>query len=144
MKNIPLDPVPPPDKIEETVPDLADLIPDRKMRLETIRLLTAEREYAAAESEAKRQRKPVTTKLKSIFGTYKIGLAAWDEWRINYYKTEGRTTLDPDKLTIALLGYGMKADQIQSILSVSSNVGKPSYTLRISKPKQNGEEEGEE
>ncbi len=138
----PRDVVPPPEREEEAVPNLEDLITDRKIRLEAIRLLTAEREWAEQESEAKKQRKPLTTKLKNILGKNNVSLAVWDDWRINYYATEGRATINREKLTAVLLGAGLPTQQVQSIISASTDISSPSYTLRITKSK--GAEEGDE
>lgn len=134
---------PPPPKEEEAIPELADLIEDRKARLEVIRLLTTERELAEQEKAAKAARKPVTAQIKTVLGTFKIGKAAWNGWRINYYESGGAETVKVSDMVKALLAAGLKQEQIQAVKDACVKRSKYSYTLRIAKPgekDENGEE----
>jgi len=135
---------PPPSKEEETVPELTAIITDRKTQLELVRYLTKERELAEAEIVAKRERKPLTRRIKDILGKNKVSRALWEGWTINYYATDGRVTIKEIDLVNALLAAGLKDEQIHSIKSACVKYGKPSYTLRIQKPDEKEEDENGE
>jgi hypothetical protein len=132
VKNTPqvTDIVPPPVK-EDKLPELAELIADRKARLELIRYLTQERQYAEAEAAAKKARRPLSDKIKSTLGTYKISRATWDDWNISYYGQE-RNSVSESAMVTALLTLGLKSEDIAQVRKACVKIS-TSYTLRITK-----------
>lgn len=121
----------PPEKEEEVIPAVSDLIPDKKALLDLARMVARHGEIGAAKSPLGKEQKKLTEKIKLIVGKYKVGKAMCGLWRINYYNAP-RETLDEG----LLLAAGVPLATIQAC-----KVSKDSYTLRIS---QNDSEDGDE
>jgi len=130
---------PPPLREEEEIPELSTLIEDRRSRLELFRYLAQEREVAERESLAKKERAPLTVKIKSILGKFQVGKAMWEGWRINYYATNGSETVTVADMTKAMLAAGLNTDQINGIKAACVKQKKGSATLRIERPKADKE-----
>ena len=122
--------VPPPPKQEESIPELKNLITDKKDYLELKRLVTASVQLQQQEAEIKKARKPVTDRLKNLLGKYAVGKAQLDEARINYFASE-RKTITP----AALLAHGISPNIIQACTTVTQ-----SFTLKITTGKDDDED----
>ena len=123
----------PPQKEEEVVPSIADIIPDLKERLLLARLVATYGEMGITKHSLDKQQKALSTQAKKIVGKYGIARAVSGEWRISYYNA-ARETLSKE----LLLAAGVP---LATILACTKTT--PAYTLRISKIKDEAEE-GEE
>ena len=117
-------PAPPPPKEEEIVPDMADVIADRKERKAVSNLVAQYFLFHAQEKEAAQGKKVVTDQLKKIMGSYGIGLMAVDNNRVNYYQQE-RSSIKSD----LLLDHGVAPSIIEACTKTTT-----SYGLKITAP----------
>jgi len=121
---------PPPPKEEEVIPTLQELITDRKDFLALKRLVNEDIALKEVEANAKKQRKPLISKMKNLLGKYHVGKALLDDIRVNYFAT-GRSTIKAD----LLLDNGVSPAVIQKC-TITSEV----YTLKLSRGKDEEEE----
>ena len=112
---------PPPAKEKEIIPDLKDLVEQRKDYLELKRLITTSLELAEQERLIKKQRDPISSRIKDLLGTYKIGKAQVEGCRVNYFSGE-RRSIDAS----LLLANGVQPRVIEASTKVSVV-----YTLKI-------------
>ncbi len=130
-------PAPPPEKEEEIVPPISDLIEDMKVRLELARLVDLQGRINIQLSPLNKDKKKLTDRIKLIVGKFKIGKALSGDWRINYYNAP-RSFLDEMKL-LAVKPERLVNGITQEIIDECYSK-KDSYTLRIS-PAGSDEEE---
>jgi hypothetical protein len=124
-------PAPPPAREEVTIPDIKDLIQDRKKRALFALLVAKDYRWQQQESEAKKERKLISPKIKAMAGEFQIGKAQVDEYRINYYTVPREDLAMPiPEAKVYLMECGLKPSQIGKLFGV-----KDQHTLRISKPK---------
>jgi len=116
-------PLPPPEKEEELIPPISDLIEDNKMRLKLAQLVDQHGQISEMLKPYNKEKKLLTDKIKVFTGKFGIGKAISGEWRINYYNAP-RETLDES----LLLAAGVSIDTIKAC-----KVKKDSFTLRITK-----------
>lgn len=121
---------PPPPKEEEIVPDIRELVDNTADRLALLRLVEQQTAWAQQESEAKKQRRPLTESIKRILGKYEIGRAMCDGMLINYYNSP-RSSLSREML----LSKGISPQVLEACTIV-----KDSYTLRITGAGDEGDE----
>jgi hypothetical protein len=122
---------PPPPKEEEMIHTLQELVTDKKDLLALKRLINEDIALKEVEANAKKQRKPLISKMKNLLGKYSVGKALLDDIRVNYFTTS-RSSIKAD----LLLANGVSPAVIQKC-TVTSDV----YTLKLSRGK---DEEGEE
>lgn len=131
--------VPPPEKTEEVIPQLVDLVTDREVRQVLVGLIESNLQWAKQESEAKKARKPIVTRIKSILGKFQVGKAAWEGYIVNYFAGKPRESIiSKDKLVLYLTTLGWQPKDVQLLLANTTSTGKPTYTLKIT---ASGEEE---
>jgi len=123
--------IPPPEKEEEEIPQLDQVITDRKQRLEMIRLIQSDLEWKVKESEAKKARKPLSSAMKKILGKWEIRKALWNGYSINYFDSS-RTSIDKDDLVNALSSL-LQPTQIKNVLKACIKES-TFYTLKITPP----------
>lgn len=114
---------PPPEKEEERIPDIKELIRDTKTRLKLARLVQQEAEYAEEEKVARKAREPLTAAIKQILGEAEVGKAQVADFVVNYYNSP-RESLDK----ILLMQNGVSPDVI-----ARSTKRTDCYTLRINR-----------
>jgi len=124
-------PAPPPEKEEETIPQVSEIIKDAKTKLELARLVARHGEIGDAKRPLEKEQKALTEKIKKIVGKAQIGKAICGDWRINYYNAP-KKYLDIEKLK----ALGLTLTQINDCYSE-----KPSYTLRITAEGSEDEDE---
>jgi hypothetical protein len=91
------DPPPPPPKVEEVIPQLSDLIQDRKKRLEMARLVSAHGELGEQVSTLNKQRDKLTAAIKKLAGENSIAKCISGDWQVNYFAST-RESIKKDKL----------------------------------------------
>ncbi len=128
---VPDEVIPPPEKEEEIVPQLTDIITDRAERLKLIRMIQLQLPLAEQEKAIKNARKPLVDGIKKILGKFQVSKAAWEGHIINYFTGKPRRSISESKLILALTKRGMQPSKIKEILEESIEVGNPIYTLRI-------------
>lgn len=131
-------PAPPPDKEEEVIPTLADVIKDTKARLELARLVDLQGSINVQLTPLNRDKKKLTERIKILVGKFKIRKALSGDWRINYYNAP-KSFLSESKL-LAVKPERLVNGITQAIIDECYDK-KDSYTLRIT---AEGSDEGEE
>ena len=119
----------PPEKEEEQIPEVKDLIQDVGLRLKLKRLIHRERELAAQEKAAAKEREPLSKAIKEIMGNQGIAKVRCDEFLASYFVVP-RSTIKAD----LLLSQGVTPAQISK-----ATVTTESFTLRITKEKESEE-----
>src|ERR1043166_8252064 len=76
----PIDITPPPPKEEEVIPQLSDLVQDRKKRLEIARLVAQQGELGRQISALSKERDKLTPTIKKLMGDNHIGKCLAGEW----------------------------------------------------------------
>jgi hypothetical protein len=121
-------PAPPPAREEETIPDIGDLIQDRKKRALFAQLVASDYEWQQQESEAKRERKLITPQIKQLAGEFKVGKARVDGYRVNYYTVPREDfAMSVAEAKVYLMECGLKLGKIGKLFKTTDQ-----HTLRIS------------
>lgn len=115
--------VPPPAKEEEVIPDLKEIMSQKKDYLEAKRLILRSIELAEAEKPIKKEREQITAKLKNLLGRSGVAKAMVEDIRVNYYAGE-RSSIDGGKL----LTLGVAPSIIREATNVTTT-----YTLKLTR-----------
>jgi hypothetical protein len=111
----------PPEKEEEAVPDISELVTDVKTRLELARMVNRYGELGLLKSPIAKEQKKLSEAMKKIAGKWKVGRAIVGDWRLAYYNSP-RESLSEQ----LLLEAGVSIDIIKKC-----RVKKDSYTIRV-------------
>jgi len=123
-------PTPPPEKEVLVVPQLKDLVPDRKLSLELARKIQRLGEISRMKSELTKEDAPIKNWVKDVAGVFKISDAQSGDWRLKYYASP-RATINPDMLMKALLKRGVLPKEIEDIIEESTKTS-DGFTLKVS------------
>lgn len=126
-------PAPPP-KEEEVIPDLSEIVKDRKMRLLVARKAAELGELSEQISKLEKQQDTMSKELKKLVGTLKIGKAISGEWRINYYGGVRKSIK-----AALLLAAGITQATINACTKQTDT-----YTLKVTRLGEKEEEGGED
>jgi len=121
-------PAPPPKKEEEAVPELRELIDDRKERRLFSTMVSHYLAYSEDAKIADNHKKRLSGEMKKIVGSYGISSVMVEGNLVNYFNAP-RSTIKSD----LLLAAGISPATIASCTEV-----KDVYTLRITPPKEGG------
>ena len=122
----------PPERTEEVIPDVKDLIPSAPDRLKLRKLVAEHIQFGQAKSAADKAQAPISEQIKKIVGTYKIGKALCDGNSINYYSVP-RNTIKADLLRgflLAHVGQPLTVEMVEKALEAATDTT-VSYTLRV-------------
>lgn len=129
--------LPPAPPVKEVIPMLADVVEDRRQRLELARMIERCGVLSQSISQATKEKKPLTELIKKAVGKLGIARCFSGDWRVSYYNAP-RKSIKEAKLVQALLKRGYQPVVIQNILEECTEHS-AAYTLRI---QPIGEEEG--
>ena len=129
----------PPEKEQEIIPQLSDVVTDKKKALQISALVAQLGALNAQMTPMNKLKKSLTEKVKVWAGQLQIGKALAGEWKINYFSAP-RATLNEDMLIAALLKRGTQPKDIHAIVAESTKTS-DCYTLRVTAADA---EEGEE
>ena len=118
-------PAPPP-KEEEIVPDLTELISDKGEQKSIRQLVSQYLGWAQQSKEAEREKKSISTKLKTFVGNYGIARMLVDGNNVSYFNA-ARSTIKAE----LLLQHGISPQVIEAC-----TVTTDAYTLRITPPRR--------
>jgi len=129
----------PPEKEQEVIPQLSDVVTDKKKALQISALVAQLGALNAQIAPLNKVKKTLTEKVKVWAGQLQIGKALAGEWKINYFSAP-RATLNEDMLIAALLKRGTQPKEIHAIVAESTKTS-DGYTLRVTAA--DAEDEGE-
>lgn len=121
--------LPPPEKEEEAIPQLSELVKDRRNRLEAARLMQELGQTNNEISALTKKKKPLQASVKAFVSQLGVRQVQSGEWVATYYSSP-RKSLKEAKLRAALLKRGMQPSDISKIVAESSDVSE-GYTLRV-------------
>jgi hypothetical protein len=88
---------PPPPPVRDEIPDLANLMSDRKRYLQILRMVNEYGELAAQKKIVETRQKEISAVMKEVVGSLQVSKADVGDFRVNYF-TSYRSSIDSNRL----------------------------------------------
>lgn len=129
-------------KVPEILPDIQEVFTDSKIVNALTPLILQDAELGLEESEIKRQRRPIRSKIKKLIGSAAATKFMCGENRVTLYEAP-RPKISPVILHSRLVKLGLTSNEALKLIA-DSTVTTIAMTLKITAPGNGSEEEEEE